>query len=156
MRTYLADYFKENLAKKREEFLRLRSKITLANEKKRRKRKSKEEERRRREKKSNGCTLSLYIGYFGLTEEVYLAERFQESARFRQVVISLLKKLTKSKGGSRKITSRYFGSNNFVNTRETKKASQVRNFVKFFVTIVIRGHTPSRFRNKYLLSPFNN
>ena len=65
----------------------------------------------KKRKKSNGCTLSLYIGYFGLTEEVYLAERFQESARFRQVVISLLKKLTKSKGGSRKITSRYFGSN---------------------------------------------
>ena len=65
----------------------------------------------KKRKKSNGCTLSLYIGYFGLTEEVYLAERFQESARFRQVVISLLKKLTKSKGGSRKITSRHFGSN---------------------------------------------
>ena len=132
-----------------------RSKITLANEKERRKRKSEGKEKKRREKK-NGCTLSLYIGYFGLTEEVSLAERFQESARFRQVVISLLKKLTKSKGGSRKITSRYFGSNNFVNTRETKKASQVRNFVKFFVTIVIRGHTPSRFLNKYLLNPFNN
>ena len=104
-------FFKENLAKKREEFLPLRSKITLANEKERIKRKSKEEERRRRERKAMVALLSLYIGYFGLTEEVYLAERFQESARFRQVVISLLKKLTKSKGGSRKITSRYFGSN---------------------------------------------
>ena len=45
-------FFKENLAKKREEFLPLRSKITLANEKERTKRKSKEEERRRRERKA--------------------------------------------------------------------------------------------------------
>ena len=51
MGIYLADFFKENLAKKREEFLPLRSKITLANEKERTKRKSKEEERRRRERK---------------------------------------------------------------------------------------------------------
>ena len=39
------------------------SKITLTKEKQRRERESEEEERRRREK-SNGCTLSFYIGYF--------------------------------------------------------------------------------------------
>ena len=78
MGIYLADSFKKNLAKKREEFLRLRCE-----------RKGKEKNKGRGGRKEteetdfNGCTLSLYIGYFGLTEEVSLAERFQESARFR-------------------------------------------------------------------------
>ena len=39
------------------------SKGKLTKEKQRRERESKNEERRRREK-SNGCTLSFYIGYF--------------------------------------------------------------------------------------------
>ena len=42
------------------------SKITVTKEKERRKRKSEEKERRRREK-SNGCTLSFYNGYFGVS-----------------------------------------------------------------------------------------
>ena len=65
------------------------SKIALAKENERRKRKSGEEERRRREKKSNGCTLSFYIGYFG--DSFWSAKKlldllggnvFKNSARF--------------------------------------------------------------------------
>ena len=116
MRIYLADFFYREPGEKKRGIFALEIENHTSERKGKDKKKKQGGRKEKKRKKSNGCTLSLYIGYFGLNEEVYLAERFQESAKLRQVVISLLKKLTKFKGGSRKITSRYFGSNNSVNT----------------------------------------